>query len=324
MPRLVPLALAGALVAAAVPATPASAALIVSTKAKGGKSVHTITRADGRRARTIPCPRGKVLASPTGDRVLCGRGSKWRIMTLATRRSVAIFLPTGNSVTNLAWAPDGDRIAVALRGAGAAGRIGITDPRTGGMVVIRTLDPGVGVGAVSWAPDSTSVAYVQRSGDPAAGAAHVVDARTGADRALLAVPGVGAGRTIDWSRRGEIAVADGTGRIQVVRPDGTVAATLGRASERAVGLEWAPSGDRLAVQTAGRGARWRVVERSGAVRVVRVTAAAPLAWAPNSKLLAAATAKAVVLVSSRGSVSRRWKQYKRVTAVSWATPRSIA
>jgi hypothetical protein len=154
---------------------------------------------------------------------------------------------SGLTVSDLAWSPDGSRLAVTVPHDGScgddwsSGHLEILDPATGSMTAI--LD-GVPVGnAARWMPDGRAIVYLGNELQVRRIAPDGTDDRliaTGADGIRLSPDG---SRVLYWSQRPGLKVGDGGGTetLWVVDALGGQP-TLLADGVIAYGSRWSPSG----------------------------------------------------------------------------------
>jgi Tol biopolymer transport system component len=146
-----------------------------------------------------------------------------------------------------AWSPDGRRIAFA-RGFGGDADIWVMGADGGGQTRL-TSEPGADT-SPAWSPDGRRIAFVsERSGGAEV---HIMDVATGVVTPLT--DSGGAAVAPAWSPDGErLAYArDDTGRVHVVRADGSGDHAIGGGGDDGEGDRdpvWAPDGRRLAFAT---------------------------------------------------------------------------
>jgi WD40 repeat protein len=152
--------------------TPDSAGLVTARLATGPTSpdVGGVVRWDWRRGGVVPIidtPANFALASPTGRliatagslRTLLGFAGPGKIWDRATGRRVATLAGNTGVVLDLAFSPDGTRLAVS----GQDGIVGIWDP-TSGEQLLALGGHFAGIFSVAFSPDGSRLASVGTEG----------------------------------------------------------------------------------------------------------------------------------------------------------------
>ncbi|HEY7258750.1 MAG TPA: hypothetical protein VH459_06760 [Gaiellales bacterium] len=137
--------------------------------------------------------------------------------------------PANQSVRDLAWSPDGGRLAVVLGSPLGAGHVYVMDV-TGGDLKAVTHGHAVTSASVAWSPDGRLLAYdVGRTGRPDLGATIVVSRPDGSNRRAVTPPDENAvapawspdGRRIAYvSAITSAADSDRSGAVEVVPAGG--------------------------------------------------------------------------------------------------------
>lgn len=109
---------------------------------------------------TLPGTSRAFAVDAEGRRAVVGQGKELVLVDLATGAVAARIAGTsGASFQDLAWSPDGRRLA----GVGAEGRVHLVDVETR-RVVTSFAGPGGALTAVAWAPDGQRLATAHRYG----------------------------------------------------------------------------------------------------------------------------------------------------------------
>ncbi|GAA4141918.1 WD40 repeat domain-containing protein [Actinomadura keratinilytica] len=187
-----------------------------------------------------------------------------------------------DAVRNLAWSPDGSRIATASRD----GTARIWDAATGDTVTVIDGHDDM-VEMVAWSPDSTKVATASR--DRTVG---IWDAATGQRRASL-TEATDVVRCVAWSPDGRWVAAGS--RDLVVRVYEAATARLIRElhghADNILGLAWSPDGARLASGSHERAVRVWDVETGEQCAMLEGPEdfVEGVAWHPDGEHVAAAS-----------------------------------
>ena len=144
----------------------------------------------------------------------------WRSSTPSGRVS-----PLGDvaDVSDLAWSPDGARIAI--RHGSTVSVIDVASGRSD--TILRAVD-GADVGQLAWSGDRLAIGASDRTPgvepSQAPGSIRIVDLGTGAERDVQVGPH-GWVDNVTWLPDGRIVFTDATGPIYVVDPEGDTAPT---------------------------------------------------------------------------------------------------
>ncbi len=261
---------------------------------------------DGTRWRPLPFAAGDIsslVLSPNRRRLAFildgpeGLASIW--LARADGSNAHAVTSSTEPKQDLAWAPDGRRLAFAVCADGSCRRgIDVVNADGSGLrrVVNDALEP-------SWSPDGRRLVFAgetQSYGDPAA--IDVIDVARGGSRRIAPVGG-----NPSWSPSGRWIFFHGGcgqgGSLCVVDPDGSARHAVADGDDAV----WSPGGDRLAV--IGNEVGLGIVSVSRPLRVhwiARGVVSTP-AWSANASRLAfaehrpGATATPVSLVVARSS-----------------------
>jgi len=190
----------------------------------------------------VQLPEMGILRTPSGEptRIVTARGaeeivtflrdgSDEQVIDLSNFR--AVFYPT--------WSPDGSQIAFQGGGPGAGSRSQIWIVNHDGTG-LRQLTNFVGspdtTEELTWSPDGSLLAFQSDS------VIYTVDAATGTDLQALA-----GGSSPAWSPDGSMIAFSASGRIRVMRKDGSSVTTLSKLSRHGNRIDWSPDGSTLAI-----------------------------------------------------------------------------
>lgn len=204
---------------------------------------------------------------------------------------------SGNHDTQVAWSPDGRRLAYVSMPAGTSGNFSIIIVNRDGSDARKIVDGSTTVQNPSWSADGTFIVFQSRNGLRQQLA--VVPARGGSIRWLAS--------TIDgaepyWARNGTIIFDKDDGTLLATDAAGARATPLrARGSEPSV----SPDGKRIAyVSNEGGAAQVFIANADGskAVDVTRLAAqdASHPAWLSNTELLFTAAGRAPPVFTSMG------------------------
>ncbi|MGA5702342.1 eIF2A-related protein [Peterkaempfera bronchialis] len=203
---------------------------------------------------------------------------------------------TGHSdtVRQIAWSPDGSRLATASRD----GTARVFDTASGRALVVLSTG-GCMVEGVAWAPDSTRVATASRDR-----VVRVWDAGTGELVRMLTGP-TDVGRGVAWSPDGRWIA--GTSRDRTVRiwdaDTGDLTRELQGHQDDVWGVAWSPDGTRLATASHDRTAI--VWDPATGTRTATVEGHTDfvegVAWSPDGRSLATASGDHTIRISASGS-----------------------
>ncbi|MFW6641207.1 eIF2A-related protein [Nocardiopsis algeriensis] len=210
------------------------------------------------------------------------------LAALAHTHCSAVLSGHTDTVRNLAWSPDGTRIATASRDGSAR----LWDSRGG---LLRELRGHMGmVEMASWSPDSRRLATASRDNT-----VRVWDADTG-ETVLRLTDAADVVRGVAWSPDGKhIAAAS---RDRVVRiweaRSGRLCAQLTGHSDNVLGIRWSPDGTRLATASHDQSVIiWDIEQGSQAVRLTgHRDFVEGVSWHPDGTRVATASGDSTVRV----------------------------
>ncbi|MFZ5639002.1 MAG: WD40 repeat domain-containing protein [Pseudomonadota bacterium] len=293
-----------------------------------GKDVVVLNAADGTLLKTIATNGGTGLAfGPDGRRLAIqtlDTGGVWDIETGAR-----LFALGGASLANLAWSPDGTRIATCTQG------IRLWDAETGAS--LSSLGPERDVLSVDWSPDGTRLAAGCRTH------CEVWDIASGTQRMTTGAFALSGG-IATWSPDGARLAKRGEGDTATIHAadDGRVLLTLrGQFADdgfyalpHGISLAWHPDGTRLAIGPGTNGPPLGTVAASGdtdarrtAYRSVKIWDVRPddlfdgdlclasvqphtvldAAWSPDGGRIAISTEDAVVVLDADSGLP--WRRF---------------
>ncbi|WP_262391780.1 WD40 repeat domain-containing protein [Nocardiopsis sp. CNR-923] len=200
----------------------------------------------------------------------------------------AVMTGHTDTVRNLAWSPDGGRIATASRD-------GTARVWSAGGRLLRELRGHMGmVEMVSWSPDSTRVATASRDRT-----VRVWDAESGQSSMRL-TDATDVVRGVAWSPDGRFIA--GASRDRVVRvwesDTGRLAIELTGHSDNVLGIQWSPDGDQLATASHDQTVIvWDVHAGQGALTLRgHRDFVEGVAWSPDGRSIATASGDHTVRV----------------------------
>ena len=204
---------------------------------------------------------------------------------------------SGRHDTQIAWSPDGKRLAYVSMPAGTSGNFSIITVNRDGSGARTIVDGTTTVQNPSWSPEGSSIVYQSRNGLHQQLA--VIPANGGAPRWLASTIG---GAEPFWSRSGSIFFSKDDGTLGVTDASGGTAKPLNlHGSESAA----SPDGKRIAYTSTDNGAAQIFIantDGSHPVDVTRLAAqdAGHAAWRSNNELVFTAAGRALPIYTSIG------------------------
>ncbi|WP_435108577.1 nSTAND1 domain-containing NTPase [Nocardiopsis synnemataformans] len=210
------------------------------------------------------------------------------LSALAHSHCSAVLTGHTDTVRNLAWSPDGTRIATASRD----GTARLWDTRGG---LLRELRGHMGmVEMASWSPDSRRLATASRDNT-----VRVWDADTG-QTLLRLTDATDVVRGVSWSPDGRHVAAASRDRVVRIWEVGTgrLCAQLTGHTDNVLGIRWSPDGTRLATASHDRTVIvWDVADARQAVRLVgHRDFVEGVSWHPDGTRIATASGDHTVRV----------------------------
>lgn len=189
---------------------------------------------------------------------------------------------SGRHDTQVAWSPDGKRLAYVSMPAGTSGNFSIVIVNRDGSGARKLIDGTTTVQNPSWSPDGAAIVYQSRNGLHQQLA--IVPVIGGASRWLSATVD---GNEPYWSHSGAIIFDKDDGTLLVTDASGTNATKL---SARGAEPSFSPDGNRIAYVTAAGGAAQIFVANRDGSHVLDVSQLAAQdashpAWRTNHELL---------------------------------------
>lgn len=236
-----------------------------------GKNVLVLNAADGTPVNTIATRGGTGLAfSPDGRRLAIQAADGSGVWDIET--GARLFALGGGSLANIAWSPDGKRIATC------ANDIRLWDADTG--AALQTLGPERILRAVDWSPDGTQLA----AGLDAR--CEVWDIASGTQR-MIASEFASSGGIVAWSPDGTRLAKRGYGDTATIHDadEGRVLLTLKgqfagdyAAPPSGIALAWHPNGTRLAIAPGTNGPPPGAADSSSDARAQRAAYQSVKLW----------------------------------------------
>ncbi|GHC87073.1 hypothetical protein GCM10007079_30850 [Nocardiopsis terrae] len=210
------------------------------------------------------------------------------LSALAHSHCSAVLTGHTDTVRNLAWSPDGTRIATASRD----GTARLWDTRGG---LLRELRGHMGmVEMAAWSPDSRRLATASRDHT-----VRVWDADTG-ETLMRLTDAADVVRGVSWSPDGRYVAAASRDRVVRIWEAGTgrLSTQLTGHTDNVLGIRWSPDGTRLATASHDRTVIvWDVAEARQALRLVgHRDFVEGVSWHPDGTRIATASGDHTVRV----------------------------
>ncbi len=204
----------------------------------------------------------------------------------------------GSGATEVAWSPDGKQLAVAMSGrikdqnfAVDGGAIYLYDPTS--WIPTATITYTNFVGSISWAPDSSRLAFASTTGDLKE--SRVVTWDVANDKVnSLGNTLAGSAPDVSWSPDGKaIAVSTGEDSVVVIDPNsGQISRNITQVGN-IIAVGWSPNSKRLAgagqagaVGEVGTISVWEVGSGALLLSLAHDAPLTSMAWSPDGKYLA--------------------------------------
>jgi WD40 repeat protein len=198
----------------------------------------------------------------------------------------------GSGATEVAWSPNGERLAVATSGhikdnnfSVEGGAIFLYDPST--WTQLRMLPYAGFVGSLSWAPDNNRLVFASTTGDLKETNLVIWDVISD-KTSLIGESLPGSGTDVKWSPDGTlIAVDAGESSVALIDPTrGRVIRQMAH-GDKVISISWSPDSKRLA--TAGQSGAimiWEVSSGNVLTTFDQGVLLTSMAWSPDGNYLA--------------------------------------